>query len=195
MPKGDSGDILPPEQEDGVDPGKDTMAGQWKRQRPGRALLGFLCLGLALAGFWTAAAPAAEAVAAGKGEPMATGLVILPGGEEIIVELAVSTSQRARGLMFRDQLPEGQGMLLVFSSSDFRSIWMKNVRFPLDLLWVDKSGRVVHFERSVPPCAEEPCPSYMPLRKASAVLELNAGSIEKWGIDFGDQLVIIPPLH
>jgi len=125
---------------------------------------------------------------------MATGLVVLPGGEEIVVELAVSTRQRSRGLMFRDQLPEGQGMLLVFSSPDFRSIWMKNVRFPLDLLWLDNSRRVVHFEQNVPPCPEEPCPSYMPLRRASAVLELNAGSIEKWGIDLGDQLVIIPPL-
>lgn len=155
--------------------------------KPGWALLGLLGLGLLLAGVW-------PAPAAGEGEPMATGLVILPCGTEIVVELAVSSRQRSRGLMFRDELPAGQGMLLVFSSTNFRSIWMKNVRFPLDLLWLDSSGRVVNFEKNVPPCPEEPCPSYQPLCKASAVLELNAGSVEKWDIDLGDQLVIIPPL-
>ena len=85
-------------------------------------------------------------------------------------------------------------MLLVFPGSGFRSIWMKNVRFPLDLLWLDSSGRVVHVEENVPPCPEEPCPSYQPMRTASAVLELNGGDVSRLKIGFGDQLMVIPPL-
>jgi uncharacterized membrane protein (UPF0127 family) len=121
-------------------------------------------------------------------------LAICPDGTELVVELAVTSPQRSRGLMFRDVLPVGQGMLLVFPDSGFRSIWMKNVRFPLDLLWLDSSGCVIHIEPRVPPCPEEPCPDYHSLRKASSVLELNAGAVESLGIRLGDRLELIPPL-
>lgn len=127
-------------------------------------------------------------------DPLETALVILPGGAELVVELAVTSRQRSRGLMFRDELPPGQGMLLVFPDTGFRSIWMKNVRFPLDLIWLDGSHRVVHLEQNVPPCPEEPCPDYHSMRKAASVLELNAGAVEKWGIELGDRLEFIPPL-
>jgi len=127
--------------------------------------------------------------------PMETALVVLPGGGELVVELAVSPQERSRGLMFRDDLPEGQGMLLLFPDSGFRSIWMKNVRFPLDLIWLDGDHRIVHLERNVPPCPREPCPDYHSMRRASSVLELNSGAAEKLGIELGQQLEIIPPLR
>ena len=157
------------------------MGKWWKRWIGPCALPALL---LALAGL----APAVEV-------PMETALVILPGGGELVVELAVSPQQRSRGLMFRDELPEGQGMLLLFPDSGFRSIWMKNVRFPLDLIWLDGDQRVVHLERNVPPCPQEPCPDYHSMRQASSVLELNGGAVEKWGIELGQQLEFIPPLH
>lgn len=128
-------------------------------------------------------------------EPMETALVLMPGGQELLVELAVTTDQRSRGLMFRDELPAGQGMLLLFPDSGFRAIWMKNVRFPLDLVWLDRDHRVVHLERNVPPCPAEPCPDYYSLRKASAVLELNAGAAELLGLETGQRLEFIPPIR
>jgi len=137
--------------------------------------------------------PAAPAT--GGEEPMETVLAVLPGGEELLVELAVTTAQRRQGLMFRDELPGGQGMLLIFPDSGFRAIWMKNVRIPLDLVWLDRTHRVVHLERNVPPCSAEPCPDYHSMRKASAVLELNAGSAETLGIEPGQQLEFIPPIR
>lgn len=141
-----------------------------------------------------AAGLAPAAPSNGEEDCLDTVLVILPDGEELVVELAVTPPQRSRGLMFRDELPAGQGMLLVFPDTGFRSIWMKNVRFPLDLLWLDSAGRVVHVEQKVPPCPEEPCPDYHSLQKAASVLELNAGAVEKWGIEPGDRLEFIPSL-
>jgi len=161
---------------------------------PGWPALGLLGLGLLLAAglLWAAG----SAAGSGGGEaPLETVLVVLPDGAELVAEKAVTTAQRARGLMFRDELPAGQGMLLVFPDTGFRSIWMKNVRFPLDLVWLDEQDRVVHLEQNAPPCPEEPCPDYHSLRKASTVLELNAGAVGKWGIRLGDQLEFIPPLR
>lgn len=161
---------------------------------PGWTGPGLLVLGLLLmAGLLGLAGPAGRS--GDGGGPLETALLVLPGGEELVVELAVSPAQRRRGLMYRDELPAGQGMLLVFPDTGFRSIWMKNVRFPLDLIWLDSSDCVVHIEKDVPPCPGEPCPDYHSMRKAAAVLELNAGSVARWGIEHGDHLEFIPPVR
>ena len=70
-------------------------------------------------------------------------------------------------------------MLFVFKRSDFHGIWMKNCRFPIDILWLDEDHRIVHVAEAVPPCKADPCPSYAPLRRASYVVELNAGQARR----------------
>jgi uncharacterized membrane protein (UPF0127 family) len=87
----------------------------------------------------------------------------------------VKDGDRQMGLMFRPSLPVDRGMLFVFEHADFHSIWMKNCRFPIDILWLDETGRIVHLAEAVPPCRGDPCPTYGPLRRASYVIELNAG--------------------
>ena len=99
----------------------------------------------------------------------------LPSGRVLEVEVMVSDQDRALGLMFRRSLPEDKGMLFVFERSGFHGIWMKNCRFPIDIVWIDADHRIVHVAEGVPPCTAEPCPAYEPLRRASFVLELNAG--------------------
>ena len=83
------------------------------------------------------------------------------------------------GLMFRPSLPAERGMLFLFDDVGFHGIWMKNCKFPIDIVWLDEAKRVVHLEEAVPPCREEPCRVYTPLRKASYVLELNAGQARR----------------
>ena len=56
---------------------------------------------------------------------------------------------------------------------------MKNCRFPIDILWLDEEQRIVHVAEAVPPCKAEPCPVYNPLRRASYVIELNAGQARR----------------
>ena len=103
----------------------------------------------------------------------------LPSGRVLEVEVMVSDQDRAMGLMFRPSLPEDKGVLIVFERSGFHGIWMKNCRFPIDIVWLDENRRVVHVAEGVPPCKADPCPSYEPLRRASYVLELNAGQASR----------------
>lgn len=117
--------------------------------------------------------------------------VFLPDGQVITAELAVTDEERARGLMFREQLGSDQGMLFVFKEEGFHSFWMKNTLIPLDILWLDKDKRIVHIEKDVPPCPDEPCPSYSPRVPALYVLEMKAGSVEERGLNLFDRTAFI----
>jgi hypothetical protein len=103
----------------------------------------------------------------------------LPSGAALQVEVMVKDEDRAMGLMFRPSLPKDRGMLFVFETSDFHGIWMKNCRFPIDILWLDEERKIVHVAEAVPPCKADPCPVYNPLRRAAYVVELNAGQARR----------------
>jgi uncharacterized membrane protein (UPF0127 family) len=91
----------------------------------------------------------------------------------------VSDQDRAMGLMFRRSLDAERGVLLVFEGSGFHGIWMKNCRFPIDIVWLDEERKIVHVAENVPPCKADPCPTYEPLRRATYVIELNAGQARR----------------
>jgi uncharacterized membrane protein (UPF0127 family) len=101
----------------------------------------------------------------------------LPSGRVLQVEVMVKDEDRAMGLMFRPSLPLDRGMLFLFERSDFHGIWMKNCKFPIDILWLDEAHKVVHLAEKVPPCTAKDgsCPVYSPLRRGSYVVELSAG--------------------
>jgi uncharacterized protein len=104
----------------------------------------------------------------------------LPSGKVLQVEVMVKDEDRAMGLMFRPSLPLDKGMLFIFEGPpEFHTIWMKNCKFPIDIVWLDEEKKVVHVAESVPPCKEDPCPVYQPLRKAAYVVELNAGQARR----------------
>jgi len=133
--------------------------------------------------------------AVGGEEMVRYGQVILPGGRALDVEVAESPLRRQRGYMFREQVGPEDGMIFLFEEAAFHSFWMKNVRFSLDILWMGGDGTVVDLSLQTPPCAEDPCPSYMPMARALYVLELAGGRAEKLGIRPGQTLqVLIPPL-
>lgn len=119
--------------------------------------------------------------------------VFFPNDYCITAELAVSDEERQLGLMFRERINCDQGMLFVFGEEDFHSFWMKNVNFPIDILWLDREKRIVHIESNVPPCKESPCPSYSPKVQASYVLELKSGSVKKNQLKLYDKLEFILP--
>jgi uncharacterized membrane protein (UPF0127 family) len=103
----------------------------------------------------------------------------LPSGKVLQTEVMVSDEDRQMGLMFRPSLPLDHGMLFIFEQPDFHAIWMKNCKFPIDILWLDAQGKIVHVAQKVPPCTAEPCDVYQPLQRASYVVELNAGQARK----------------
>jgi uncharacterized membrane protein (UPF0127 family) len=112
----------------------------------------------------------------------------LPSGRVLQAEVMLSDEDRAMGLMFRPSLPADQGMLFVFEVADFHGIWMKNCRFPIDIVWLDEDHQVVHVTANVPPCKADPCPVYEPLRRANYVIELNAGVAEREGLRIGSKV-------
>lgn len=112
----------------------------------------------------------------------------LPDGSKINLELAVTNEEIAQGLMFRPSLPEDRGMLFLFQQDRFPSFWMKNTIIPLDLVFLDRTGRVVDVIEDARPCAADPCPQYIPDAPARAVLELSVGSVQRHDLKPGDQL-------
>jgi len=119
--------------------------------------------------------------------------VFFPNGKSVAAELAVTDEERARGLMFREKLLPDQSMLFVFEEEDQHSFWMKNTLIPLDMLWLDSDRRVIFIAANVPPCREDPCPSYGPSAPARYVLELKAGEAASNGIKAGDRLQFVLP--
>lgn len=121
------------------------------------------------------------------------------GGERYAVEIADTDAERARGLMFRDELADGTGMLFIHDAEEPQAYWMKNTRIPLDILYFDDGRRLVTQRRNVPPCsAGDACPSYPSNKPARYVLELNAGEAERLKLQDGAELGLgkgIPPVR
>jgi len=133
--------------------------------------------------------PAPAPAPAPMSAPVASGpRVILPDGFAVNVELAVDDDTRAQGLMYRDHLAAGEGMLFLFPESGEYPFWMKNTRIPLDIIWIDSARRITHVKAQVPPCHVADCPSYPPNAISQYVLELAGGEAQKHGLKVGDTL-------
>ena len=112
------------------------------------------------------------------------------GGKRFSVEIADSSQEQALGLMFRDSMPEDQGMLFIFPNEAPRSFWMKNTRIPLDIMYFDKDLKMVSISANAKPCRVSRCPSYPSIAPAKFVLELNAGMASELGVGVGDSLTL-----
>jgi uncharacterized membrane protein (UPF0127 family) len=106
------------------------------------------------------------------------------------VEQADDPASQARGLMFRDSMPDDHGMLFNFTDEQPRVFWMKNCRMPLDILYFDAKYKLVSVQQRVPACRSDPCPQYPSEGPARYVLELNAGMADKIGVKPGDILTV-----
>lgn len=112
----------------------------------------------------------------------------LPSGKKLTVEVMETDEDRARGVMFRESLPLDRGLLFVFDAPSRHALWMKNCKFPIDMVWLDAAGKVVHVAAEVPPCTKEPCPIYEPDRLALYVVEINAGQARREKVTIGARL-------
>jgi uncharacterized membrane protein (UPF0127 family) len=102
------------------------------------------------------------------------------------VLVASDSAGRSHGLSHRDDLP-GDGMLLQWNAPGRHPIWMADMRFPLDLVWLEPNGLVAGVLTNVPVCSSQPCPLYEPpaTHQSVAVLELAAGTVANHGIELG----------
>ena len=115
---------------------------------------------------------------------------IVNGKESIVnVELARTSAEFGRGLMFREKLDENAGMLFVFSDELPRSFWMKNTLIPLDLIFISAEKTVVGIKENFLPCLTDKCDVYNS-KPAMFVLEVNSGFARANNIVVGTQAII-----
>ena len=114
---------------------------------------------------------------------------LIIGDHQVRVEIADNYKTREKGLSGRKSLADGQGMLFIFSDYGRHAFWMKEMNFPLDLIWL-RDNRVIGFEPDLPPGGLLPLKDYRPLEDINWVLEVPAGFIAKNNIKIGDSAVI-----
>ena len=106
----------------------------------------------------------------------------------ITVELAITESERTRGLMFRTHLGDGRGMLFLSNGPDrIQTFWMRNTCIPLDMLFIDKDGYIAGILENVPPMNDERRSIDCPTRH---VLEVPAGWSRKNGVKPGQRVAL-----
>jgi uncharacterized membrane protein (UPF0127 family) len=138
--------------------------------------------------WWTAFLLFGLLIAAGPARPASLKtleIVSKTGVHVFSVEIADTEAVREKGLMFRKNLPEGQGMLFDFRSEQDVSFWMKNTYIPLDMIFIRGDGRILRIARDTEPLSTALIPSGGPVR---AVLEVIGGTAEKLGIAPGDRV-------
>lgn len=108
-------------------------------------------------------------------------------GKILNAEVADNTLMRSRGLMYRTS---ASPMLFIFSSPTTEGFWMKNVKFPLDIVWIDSEKRIIGTDR-MEPCLSEPCKIYNPPGAIKYALEVEAGFVERNKIKTGSKIEIL----
>jgi uncharacterized protein len=96
------------------------------------------------------------------------------GDQRFRVETAVSEAARERGLSGRTQLAAETGMWFVLPAPGLHGFWMQDMRFPIDLVWIQPDRRVIGVE-GLMPCGDGTCPIHLPPAPVQYVLEVNAG--------------------
>jgi hypothetical protein len=107
------------------------------------------------------------------------------GVHSFSVEIAENDADRAKGLMYRKELPEGRGMLFDFHRDQEVSFWMQNTYIPLDIIFIRGDGRILRIEENTEPLSTKLIPSRGAVR---AVLEVIGGTSRKLGIAPGDRV-------
>jgi uncharacterized membrane protein (UPF0127 family) len=108
------------------------------------------------------------------------------------IMIADSLLKQMLGLMYRKNIDEHQGMLFIFKVRRKYSFWMLNMKFPIDILWIDKSYKIVDILKNAKPCGGGlfKCKPYTPKKEALFVLELKSGISAKMKIKIGNTLDI-----
>jgi uncharacterized protein len=107
----------------------------------------------------------------------------------LTAEIAVTPEEQSKGLSIKEDLQENQGMIFPYKAPKVLAFWMKDMKFPIDIFWLDSDKRVVHIEKNLQPCNPFlPCPSFSPDTKAQYVLETAAGLSDRIDIKIGTQV-------
>jgi uncharacterized protein len=152
--------------------------------RSPRAVRG-ACFRLALIAFVAVAILGRASAIAGEGQFEPLSIITGTGTHNFSVEVMRTQPELEKGLMYRTSMPEDHGMLFNFRVEQSIMMWMKNTYIPLDMLFMDKTGKVVGIVADAKPLSEQILSAAAP---TYAVLELNGGEAAKIGLKVGDKV-------
>jgi len=121
------------------------------------------------------------------GSDFATTTVAI-GDTEIMVGIADSVDKQDKGLSGLNSMPENVGLLFNFAIADNYEFWMKDMKFPLDIFWIDENNVITYIEKNATP--ESYPNTFASDQNSLNVLETNAGFADKHGINIGDTVNI-----
>jgi uncharacterized membrane protein (UPF0127 family) len=108
----------------------------------------------------------------------------------LVAAIAETESQKETGLDVRSSMAENQGMLFPFPEEGDHAFWMKGMKFPIDIIWLDANKTVIHIEHSLPPCtgSDLMCPTHDASQKSMYVLETTAGFSDRHSVREGTRI-------
>lgn len=108
---------------------------------------------------------------------------VVVNGVVLVADIAATVEQMTMGLSVKDSLNENEAMLFVFDQEAEHTFWMRNMKFPLDIIWIDADKSVVHIEHNLQPCSSGLfCPTYKPIGDSLYALETVGGFAQKHDI-------------
>lgn len=113
-------------------------------------------------------------------------------GHEFEIEIARTLDQKEKGLSNKPSLPQNKGMLFIFDKPDIYDFWMKEMKFPLDIIWISKN-KIITIADNLQPTMEtdlNKIPRFKSVLPADMVLEVNAGTVKKYSFKLGDNVSI-----
>jgi hypothetical protein len=118
-------------------------------------------------------------------------LLLSSSGKLFTVETVVSPQALKRGLSGRKTLELGKGMMFIFETLERHTMWMPEMQFPIDVVWLDESLSVVHISYGLQPCMKNDCVSYSSIYMAKYAIEMNSGDAAAYGFMNGTQLTVM----
>ncbi|MCI5051183.1 MAG: DUF192 domain-containing protein [Candidatus Pacebacteria bacterium] len=111
---------------------------------------------------------------------------LIIGGQELIIDIAETTNDRSVGLSRYETLESNQAMLFVFEAEGLYSFWMRDMKFPIDIIWLDSNRQIISIKENARP--EDFPESYYPDDKARYVLETVAGFSQQYNLEIGQSV-------
>ena len=114
---------------------------------------------------------------------------VLINGFKVLLAIASTDELRIKGLSGSEKLNENEGMLFLFDKPSKQGFWMNEMKYPIDIIWLNANNSVVHVEKSLDPCKIFlACPVYSPQSDSLYVLELSAGFADRHSIKNGTNI-------
>lgn len=108
---------------------------------------------------------------------------------DLNADIPIISEQMSKGLAVKNQLKENEAMLFVFEKPGRHSFWMKDMKFPIDIIWLDRNGKVVHIEKNLQPCISVLiCTDYSPNTDSQYVLETVSEFTQRHNISVGTDI-------